>query len=156
MFQWIRAQWRVVVIAAFAVAMTLGLVAGGVLAQTPPSTTPTPTTPGTPARPAPSAIVTEFFNKLAGKLNLPPDRVITAAKEVQKEQIDAEVAAGRLTSTLVRSSSGVGPVVLVAPAIVVAPALAAASGWTRRPWPPGSALPPSNCAPSCMRAPARA
>jgi hypothetical protein len=42
--------------------------------------------------------VTEFFTKLAGKLGLAPDRVISAAKEVQKEQIDAEVAAGRLTA----------------------------------------------------------
>jgi hypothetical protein len=99
MFQWLQAQWRVVVIATLAVVMTLGLVAGGALAQAPP-TTPTPTTPGTqtPARPAPSVAVTDFFTKLAGKLGLAPDRVIGAAKEVQKEQIDAEVAAGRLTA----------------------------------------------------------
>jgi hypothetical protein len=94
MVQWIRSHTRLALVAAVAVVMTLGLVGGGVLAQTPPAGTPAP---GAPALPQPVATATEFFAKLAAKLGLDAARVQIAAKEAQKEQIDAAVQAGRLT-----------------------------------------------------------
>jgi hypothetical protein len=112
MVSWIRSHARLAAVAAVAVVMTLGLVGGGVMAQTPPAGTPAP---GKPAKPQPIATATEFFNRLAAKLGLDAARVQTAAKEVQKEQIDAAVAAGRLTpemATRLKERVDAGDIVL--------------------------------------------
>jgi len=95
MNSWLRSHGRGVLITAVAVIMTLGLVAGGALAQTPPGT-PTPGKPGAP--PAPLVSASDFLTRLAGKLGLDAGRVQTAAKDTQKEMIDEAVTAGRLTT----------------------------------------------------------
>ena len=112
MVQWVRSHTRLALVAAVAVVMTLGLVGGGVLAQTPPAGTPAP---GAPTKPQAVATATEFFAKLAAKLGLDATRVQTAAKEVQKEQIDAAVQAGRLTpemATRLKERVDAGDIVL--------------------------------------------
>ncbi|MCC6629186.1 MAG: hypothetical protein IT340_17495 [Chloroflexi bacterium] len=86
-------NWRGLAVTAVAVVMTLGLVAGSVMAQTPP-TTPTPGTAAT--RPAPPITASDFLTRLAAKLGIGVDRVQTAAKEAQTEMIDAAVQAGTL------------------------------------------------------------
>jgi hypothetical protein len=98
MIDWLRARWRGALVVATAVVVTSALVAGGVLAQTP---TPTPSKPGATQKPGvaakPDAAIESFFDKLAGRLGVPADKVKTEAKNVQKEMIDEAVAAGRIT-----------------------------------------------------------
>jgi hypothetical protein len=91
-----RERWRGVLVVGTAVLVTSALVAGGVLAQTPP---PTPPTPGAPPSVAakPNAPLETFVNKLAARLGIAPDRLTTEAKNVQKEMIDEAVAAGRIS-----------------------------------------------------------
>lgn len=97
MSHWLRTHLRWVLVTTTAVIVTLGLISGGALAQTPPPGADKPGQPGPPGRPPMQAIANDFFAKLAGKLGVAPDRMTSAAKEVQKEQIDEAVKAGRMT-----------------------------------------------------------
>jgi hypothetical protein len=95
MVNWFRERWRGVLVVGVAVLVTSALVAGGVLAQTPPA--PTPATPPKPGAAKSIGPLETFVNKLAARLGITPDRLTTEAKNVQKEMIDEAVAAGRIS-----------------------------------------------------------
>lgn len=107
MKRWMMERWRGLAVTATAVLVSVVLVSGGVLAQTPPAT-PTPAAvPGTPAPAAgekaesakakAQAAQAAFLSKVAGKLGIGQEQLTTAMKDSAKEMIDEAVKAGRIS-----------------------------------------------------------
>ena len=82
---WITSRWRGLAVMATAVLVSGVLVAGGVLAQTPPT-----------APPGRANLESTFIGKLAARLGIGQDQLTAAMKETSKEMIDEAVQAGRL------------------------------------------------------------
>jgi hypothetical protein len=97
MGNWFGTRWRSLVVVGVAVLVSGALVAGGVLAQTPP-VTPTPTAEEKPAgKTRAEAARDAFLAKVATKLNVSQEQLTTAMRDAAKEMIDEAVQAGRIS-----------------------------------------------------------
>ena len=82
---WVMSRWRGLAVMATAVLVSGALVAGGVLAQTPPT-----------APPGRATVESTFIGKLAARLGIGQDQLTAAMKDTSKEMIDEAVQAGRI------------------------------------------------------------